>query len=560
MPYNGGLLGRWQNPYQQRDPFQQLPQAPPPMPAPVMNGGFGPNPTHPIGMAPMQRQPPARPPGPAMPRPLSNPGMFQPTPPPMPETPFQMAPIDPSGAPYRQQVSNQLEMPNDPALAAYDPATAAYPTQVQRQPQPGDQATDAQAQQGQQSAGKFFGLDGSDWITMGMALMGGAQNGGDWSMPLQAFQGIQRGNKEEERYQQEMKRQAELDRMQKELHPLQVDAAKAQVLAAQNANTWGKEDRVRDNANRDQSKSIAARLLGSGSVKDPTAMAMLQLAEQGIVPVTNALERIAGVDDAAIGHRRAMEVARLQAEIQAAAADRNVTLAAEKQKELLQLERDNKNYDDTVVRQEALQNLYNAKNYINTLIGSGKSGKLGIDTNQTLTQLFDPETVSTAVTELRGLAVDRAMGKLRLIGGNDTNQDFMNAMATIGSPEAPLKAQIAAIDRQIAVNEEAIKRYSAEREWVKEKGPGPQSLGAFSEQYYGLNNSGAGRAAAATAPANSSSSSAPPQNAIIYLQQNDTPQMRRDFDAKYGAGAAMRVLGGARNKGPSTASQQFGGY
>lgn len=53
----------------------------------------------------------------------------------------------------------------------------------------------------------------------------------------------------------------------------------------------------------------------------------------------------------------------------------------------------------------------------------------------------------------------------------------------------------------------------------------------------------------------------PPQNAVAYLRQNDTPQMRSAFDAKYGAGAAARVLG----RGQPTARQrvtggQPGGY
>lgn len=81
-------------------------------------------------------------------------------------------------------------------------------------------------------------MDGMDWISMGMGLLSGAQNGGDWSVPLQTFQGIQRENKEDKRYNDAQKRQAEQDAMQKELFGYQIgeakDAAAERKFAAEN--------------------------------------------------------------------------------------------------------------------------------------------------------------------------------------------------------------------------------------------------------------------------------------------------------------------------------------
>jgi len=111
----------------------------------------------------------------------------------------------------------------------YDASMAAYPEQpqVQRQPQPGEQATGNNAA----GDGKLLGFDPMDWISMGLALMGGAnQNGGDWSVPAQAMQNIQgrqyqekRDAKEDTRYEAEAKRQAEIDRRAAEVQGLQVE-------------------------------------------------------------------------------------------------------------------------------------------------------------------------------------------------------------------------------------------------------------------------------------------------------------------------------------------------
>lgn len=264
-PYDnrGGLLGRWQTPNQMRDPFQGF-QAPPPPPknygqmpwdqsqgqgfddlykpkpqppqqpwspagrqeVPWWAGGAGGKPTKPAA----RPQKPAATPQQPYEAAMGGLAMPQQGPRPPQQMPSQDAAMaaypDYQQAPQRAGGLGGLQ-PQQPMQ--YDASMAAYPEQpqVQRQPQPGEQATGNNAA----GDGKLLGFDPMDWISMGLALMGGAnQNGGDWSVPAQAMQNIQsrqyqekRDAKEDERYEAEAKRQAEIDRRAAEVQGLEIE-------------------------------------------------------------------------------------------------------------------------------------------------------------------------------------------------------------------------------------------------------------------------------------------------------------------------------------------------
>lgn len=219
MPYpydNRGLLGRWQNPMQR--PMLGPQPGPQPQPRPPQNYGQMPwDQSQGQGFADMYAPKPkprpaaARPPQPAVPP------IQMPMEPPLPD---QMPSSDPGMSAYGMpaQGASGMQMPKPPMQ--YDAAMAAYPDQpqVQRQPQPGEQATGDNAGDGQ-----FFGFKGDEWLKMGLALMTGAnQNGGSFEPLLQTVEGIGQTRREDDRYKQQMERQAEQDAMQKELHGLQV--------------------------------------------------------------------------------------------------------------------------------------------------------------------------------------------------------------------------------------------------------------------------------------------------------------------------------------------------
>ncbi len=433
--------------------------------------------------------------------------------------------------PYRPQQGSQSAAyrRQNPGVPNAAPQIAAAPIadmSVERQPQPGEQATGSVLPSTQtalpslQTATKppnsnfledigdgfqeaFADYTPSDWLQMGLSLLAGSQNGGDWSVVQQGFGQLANTREQRKRYETEQQRlnrqearQARQDAMAEELHPLSVESTKAQILAAQNQNTWGAEDRLLAKDARAQGMEYAKNILEGGQVKDPTALAMFQLASRGVLPVQDALARMAGIDDRMSNQAHEEEMARLQAQRDDARMRNQVDIAAQKQLEMDALQRNRNNYNETITRQGSLNNLNEARSYITSLIGSGKNGKLGIDTNQTLSQLFDPPEVEAILQNLKALAVDRGIGLLKSFGGNDTDKEFQLALDTIGNPAATLRSQLDMIDRQIGINEEAINRFGEERKWAEENGniyARNKSGQAFTDYYYGKGGPGAKR-------------------------------------------------------------------
>jgi len=197
--------------------------------------------------APPQPKPQA--PKPAAPQaPMFGQPMALPTQPLMPVPAFQMGNNDPSLAAYGpgqdggQMRGNMADPSVDPALAAYDPAALAYMPQKDIQPQPGDQAT------GQNNGNMLGDYNGMDFLSLGLSLLGNAQNGGDWGQVGQDLMGITQVAQQRkdralslEDREREIKRQEEADRRTAETYGYQIE----ELQAARDERAYAKANRER---------------------------------------------------------------------------------------------------------------------------------------------------------------------------------------------------------------------------------------------------------------------------------------------------------------------------
>lgn len=197
--------------------------------------------------APPQPKPQA--PKPAAPQaPMFGQPMALPTQPLMPVPAFQMGNSDPSLAAYGpgqdggEMRGNMADPSMDPALAAYDPAALAYMPQQDIQPQPGDQAT------GQNNGNLLGDYNGMDFLSLGLSLLGNAQNGGDWGQVGQDLMGItqiaqQRKDRAlslEDR-EREIRRQEEADKRTAEMYGYQIE----ELQSARDERAYAKANRER---------------------------------------------------------------------------------------------------------------------------------------------------------------------------------------------------------------------------------------------------------------------------------------------------------------------------
>lgn len=232
-------------------------------------------PAQPQSMAPM---PTAAPRAPAQPQPMFGQPMQMPQQPMMPVPQFQMPQVDPSIAAYGAQMggsfsaSPQMNDPNgngDAAMQAYR----------DRQPQAGDMASGTVPESFDWMGGKPFGgalgetlgnFNGMDMLSMGLSLLGNAQNGGDWGQVGQDLMSITQGAEMRQDRQlarsdreREIKRQEEADKRTAELFGYQVDELKA-----------GQEERAYAKANRERLAGVQQGLLQTTT--DPALRAALE--------------------------------------------------------------------------------------------------------------------------------------------------------------------------------------------------------------------------------------------------------------------------------------------
>lgn len=234
--------------------------------------------------APQQPKPQAPKPGGSQ-APMFGQPMALTTQPLMPVPAFQMGQNDPSLAAYGpgqdggQMRGNMADPSMDPSLAAYDPAALAYMQGKDVQEQPGDQALSAAENQGDWLNGKPFGgvfgemtgdLNGMDMLSLGLSLMGNAQNGGNWAAVGQDLMGINQGATQRkdralslEDREREIKRQEEADKRDAELFGYQVDELKS-----------GQEERAYAKANRERLVGVQKTMVENTT--DPAFKAVIE--------------------------------------------------------------------------------------------------------------------------------------------------------------------------------------------------------------------------------------------------------------------------------------------
>lgn len=222
--------------------------------------------------APQPQPKPQAPRAPAQ-APMFGQPMALPAQPLMPTPEFQMGQFDPSMMAYGpgqdggQMRGNPADPSTDPALAAYDPAALAYMPQKDIQPQAGDQATGTNQQQNPNLFGDFNGMD---FLTLGLSLLGNAENGGNWAAVGQDVMNIGQGIQQRkdralslEDREREIKRQEEADKRNAELFGYQVDELKA-----------GQEERAYAKANRERLVGVQKTMVESTT--DPAFRAVIE--------------------------------------------------------------------------------------------------------------------------------------------------------------------------------------------------------------------------------------------------------------------------------------------
>lgn len=221
--------------------------------------------------APPQPKPQA--PKPAAPQaPMFGQPMALPTQPLMPVPAFQMGNSDPSLAAYGpgqddgEMRGNMADPSMDPALAAYDPAALAYMPQQDIQPQPGDQAT------GQNNGNLLGDYNGMDFLSLGLSLLGNAQNGGDWGQVGQDLMGItqiaqQRKDRAlslEDR-EREIRRQEEADKRTAEMYGYQIEELQA-----------GRDERAYAKANRERLVGVQKTIVDQLRATNPEMASIVE--------------------------------------------------------------------------------------------------------------------------------------------------------------------------------------------------------------------------------------------------------------------------------------------
>jgi hypothetical protein len=566
----GGATGEWD-----LSKFRAL--------APPEGGVFGPNPTHPIGMAPIQRPTPDGPR--SAPKSNAQPAMTQ-------QQQYEaamrgygaMKPAQP-GQDYKMATAGYNAIKGDAAQPQqqYNDAMAGYRAMkgAEAQPRPdrgflqslSDGIGDAMTSVDQ------YVKDTPNLLQLGINMMAAANaptKSEQWQQFAGSFDKFGQANRlDEDRKLEKEDRALRLEDREREIKRQQEADARAKVVAEQQDKQfgWTSEDREIALGGRNAGIAEAQRILDTGIIKDASALASFQLAAKGVIPVQDALARLGGVDDKTREYQHQKELARLTAERDDARMKNQVDLHAQKQLEIDALQRARNNMNETHVRQGSLNNLYEARQIIVDLVGVGKDGRLAIDTNQTLSQLFDDPIVESKGQQLKSLAVDRGIGLLKAFGGNDTDKEFNLALDTIGNPNNSLQSQYDAINRQIAVNEEAIDRFGAERLWAAENGNiyALKNGVSFTDWYYGKDGPGSKsrgptvNLVPTTAAQSGASATQIDPNAIVILQQRPTPENKRYFEKTFGlpeGGADKYLQQPPRRKAPppSVSSQQFGGY
>jgi hypothetical protein len=484
-PYDnrGGLLGRWQTPNQMRDPFQGF-QAPPPPPqnygqmpwdqsqgqgfdglykpkpqppqqpwspagrqeVPWWAGGAGGKPTKPAARPQKPAATPQQPYEPAMD------GFAMPQQGPQP--PQQMPSQDAAMAAYPdyQQAPPQRAgglgglQPQQPMQ--YDASMAAYPEQpqVQRQPQPGEQATGNNAA----GDGKLLGFDPMDWISMGLALMGGAnQNGGDWSVPAQAMQNIQ-----SRQYQE--KRDAKEDERYKNAE-LRATAAEARAQGQYDTQVREQEKQI---AADEAAVKVTSRMLEDPSLS-PEMRSLLQyvsmnprdygkLIDYQLQEARRKQERLETVEDRDFAAEEARILTRMKEEIAFNTQDRlmekNLTLAGAKEaRAALAEERDRMFVGDHTVGPLL-------DNAINALKGAMKdNGVTNTDLfkrNMTVKQIFGTSDLQ-AYERWRGATLSVALGSLKsTFGPASSNQELDTLVDVSGGPTMSAAVALEQLERK----------------------------------------------------------------------------------------------------------------
>jgi hypothetical protein len=593
---SGGLLDRWRPPgqpdpnwllyQQQQQVAQQARQA---------NGGFGPRPTHPIGgaapavtlqqgqmpwdMAPGGGQsfanmytpkPPApKPPQsqqPAFGQPMQMPGQMMPVP------DFQMPPVDPSIAAYgpgqAAPMPPGMPQPPQPQQASSDPALGAYPqTPVGRQPQPGDAANsdpNAKPEQGkEENPNLLFGMDPMSLLQIGLSLMGNARDGGDWAAVGQDLGKIAMQDQEKKRYDEQQLRQEKLDKMSEEMHGYQVKELEAAGVERGDAR-----------AVRESRMSLAQEMLN-------------ELPEDAS-PMIRTLLTMGTKDPEAFGHvvNYQMEQLRNVREDQMTADERKF------QRELAQLKMvgderlANRQFEKSLAAAEAGQfsglsgnitgamdavsNIEKALGILDSRAGRGDDGTGLFAGDVTLSKLFRGADSTSDLQLFNALSNQRGIKVLSQMKGAPSDKDFEAVLASIGTGEISISAARSLLEDQLYQARRDIAQAESMREWRPKYGTismGRNEVGqsfdqAFADQWSqsGYKNPNLAQTATPTTAqmitksageAQPSVAAGPPNNAVIILKQNPTPENKKFFEEtfKLPPGSADKYLGLAQPGG-----------
>lgn len=445
---------------------------------------------------------------------------------------------DVSSSAYGQNVAVNGQMPGN-EFQDVDAARAYYPgAGVQRQPQGGEKATGDTAQGGTEGA-LGLGFSNMDWVRLGGSLLAGSQNGGDWGKPTEALGQIANEKENKKRYDTEQKRQAELDAMNKEMFGFQLGDAKYNAAERERLRVvQGEQVKALEGTNPQLAAAIKSMspegfgaFYGQRLIAEEQTKAQIEAtrAQNVFTAGENAKDRAAQLSVADLRRtdptatvRGRADMARITPWSEAANTATVYTLPR------IQRMRE-------IMDQLAVKNGVNQPLDANSRVTLAQWGLADKEAQGLMQEFSDLQ---------RGFVLEEAQ-KLKPA----SNLDVEMIQKTLVGPNT----EIAAAQRMFNNMESELNRgvayYNNMVDWMDQgySLDGKNAKGQTLNQAYGpVPTSSSTKVSGGSLPA-PGSSGPPPQNAIILLKQNPTPEKRAQFDEIFGRGAADLALATAKS-------------